>query len=370
MIPLFKPSVSQLEIDSVTNVLKSGWWGMGPKTQEFEKKFAEYVGAKYAVALNSATAALDLSLKVHHIGRAIQGKPQVIIPALTFVSDGLAALYNECEVVFADIDEKTLCIDWADVNKKASRQTKAIIPVHYGGKSAQPEVVTVSEDAMGVSQAEVPIIEDAAHAAGNRTVAKYNMACWSFHAVKNLATGDGGMITTNDDRMYKQLLSLRWCGIDKSTWERSQKKYGWDYSISGVGYKYHMNDITAALGLAQLERLDDLNNKRKLRVLQYLYELNGLKWLTLPEYDKDSSWHMFTVRIAADKRDVFIDYLLAHGISAGVHYKPLNTYTQLFPATKLPVTDRVWKTLVTLPLYPDMTDDEFTEIVDAIKKFH
>src|SRR5204863_7904998 len=131
------------------------------------------------------------------------------------------------------------------------------------------------------------VIEDCAHASGTKNVAKENMGCHSFHPVKNLSTSDGGMITTNDEKIYKRLLSLRWCGIDKSTWERDQKKYGWDYSITEVGYKYNSNDITSAIGLAQLERLPDMNMKRRLRVLEYLYELQELSWLRLPEYDSE-----------------------------------------------------------------------------------
>ena len=353
MIPIFKPSVSQLEIDNVTEVLKSGWWGMGPKVAEFEKKFAERVGVKYAVAVDSCTNALHLALAAHDIKDG-----EIIIPALTFVSTGLAGLYNNCKIVFADIDEKTLCIDWDDVIKKITDKTRAVIPVHYGGSYAGTlyNIPTIEDCAQ---------IEDCAHAMGNKLVGK-NTACWSFHAVKNLATGDGGMVTTNDEDTRDKLLALRWCGINKSTWERSEKKYGWDYDIETIGYKAHMNDITAAIGLAQLERLDDLNNRRKLRVLQYLHELQGLKWLTLPKYDSKSSWHLFVIRL--EKRDKFIDYMLAHGVSVGVHYKPLNTYS-IFPQTKLPVTDRIWKTLVTLPLFPDMTDEEFNHIVTTIKQY-
>lgn len=352
LIPLLKPSISQKEIDNVTEVLKSGWWGLGPKTAEFEKKFAEYVGVKYAVGVNSCTTALDLAIKAHGITEG-----EIIVPALTFASTALAVKYNNCQVVFADIDEETLCIDWQDAESKITKNTKAVIPVHYSGKD--------SGLSYKFKQCNIPTIEDCAHATGNKLIGK-NTSCWSFHAVKNLATGDGGMITTNDEEIYKKLLPLRWCGIDKSTWERTNKKYGWDYNIETVGYKAHMNDITAAIGLAQLERIDELNNKRKLRVLQYLYELQHLKWLKLPKYDSASSWHMFVVRM--EGRDRFIDYMLVHGISVGVHYKPLNTYP-IFPQTKLPVTDRVWKTLATLPLFPDLTDEEFEHIVDTIKKF-
>jgi len=352
VIPVFKPSISQKEIDYVTEVLKSGWWGMGAKVEEFERKFADRVGAKYAVGLNSATAALDLAVKV----LGIKGK--ITIPALTFVSTGLAVLYNNCQVDFADIDEKTLCVDF-----RGHYDSQGYIPVHYGGRKAQ-DPADNSGDLIYHAPSPV-VIEDCAHAMGNKTVGKH-LSCWSFHAVKNLATGDGGMITTNDKEIYEKLLPMRWCGIDKSTWQRTNKKYGWDYAIESIGYKCHMNDITAALGLAQLERLDELNNKRKLRVLQYLDKLKDLKWLKLPEYDEDSSWHMFVVRM--EERDRFIDHMLAHGVSIGVHYKPLNTY-KIFPQTKLPITDRVWRTLATLPLFPSMSDEEFAHIIETIKSF-
>jgi perosamine synthetase len=334
--------------------MKSGWIGLGPKVEEFEKKFAEKVGVKYAVAVNSATAALDLAVKAHNIKNG-----EVIVPALTFISTALAPLYNGNKIVFADIDEEKLCIDWEDVASKITKNTKAIIPVWYAGR--------YEDYPTHFPYGNLTVIEDCAHASGTKRAGTKNTACWSFHAVKNLATGDGGMITTNDEEIYKKLIPMRWCGIDKSTWERSNKKYGWDYAIDTIGYKCHMNDITAAIGLAQLERLDEMNDKRKLLVLQYIHELRDISWLRLPQYDNRSSWHMFVGRIK-EKRDSFIDYMLAHGISVGVHYKPLNTYP-MFPKTKLPVTDRVWKELVTLPLFPSMTDEQFEYIVKTIKKF-
>lgn len=362
MIPIFKPSYTNLERTYVNAVLESGWWGLGPMTERFEKKFAEYVGVKYAVAVNSATAALDLALKAYDIHDG-----EVIIPALTFVSTGLAALYNNNKVVFADIDGETLCIDWMDVASKITKKTKAVMPVWYGGRFFP--IDGLAPFVMPTDRPDIKVIQDCAHATGNKLVGQgTDIACWSFHAVKNLATGDGGMITTNDEEIYKKLLPMRWCGIDKSTWERSQKKYGWDYSIDTVGYKCHMNDITAALGLAQLERIEELNGKRKLRVLQYLEELSDVEWLRLPKWDSTSSWHMFVIRITEEDRNRFIDYMLAHGVSVGVHYKPLNTY-DIFPKTKLPVTDRVWKTLVTMPLYPDLTDEDFNHIIKTVKNF-
>ena len=353
MIPLFRPSMGDKEIAYVTETMKSGWIGLGPKTALFEKNFASFVGVKYAVALNSATTALDLALKVHGVTNG-----DVILPALTFISTGLAALYNNNKVVFADINPDTLCIDWNDAKSKITDNTKAIIPVHYAGRYCDEPTFDRLLPPL--------IIEDAAHASGNMMAGKNHTACWSFHAVKNIATGDGGMITTNDKHIYERLLPMRWCGIDKSTWERSAKQYGWDYQVEDIGYKSHMNDIAASIGLAQLERIDELNLARKTRVLQYLHELRSVSWMKLPEYNAQSSWHMFVVKV--NGRDNFVDYMLDQGISVGVHYKPLTHY-KIFPQTKLPVTDRVWKTLVTLPLFPDLTDDEFDYIVKTIRMY-
>lgn len=354
-IPIFRPDMGDKEISNVTEVMKSGWIGLGPKTAEFEQKFAKFVGAKYAVGLNSATAALDLAVKAHDIKDG-----EVIVPALTFISTALAAVYNNNKVVFADINEDTLCIDWEDVKRKITPKTKAVIPVHYSGTYAG------SDDEV-YANPNITIIEDCAHAVGTKKVG-LNTSCWSFHAVKNLATGDGGMITTNDKDIYEKLLPMRWCGIDKSTWDRSQKKYGWDYSIDTIGYKCHMNDLVAAIGLAQLERIDEMNNIRKLRVMEYIEELRDIKWMRLPKYSKNSSWHMMVARLDLDDRDSFIDYMLAHGISIGVHYKPLNTY-KMFPNVKLPVTDRVWKELVTLPLFPSLSNEQFDYIIQTIRKY-
>lgn len=352
MIPLFRPSCTDLEVRYVTEALRSGWWGMGPRTAEFEERFADRVAAHYAVAVNSGSAALLLALE----GLGATGG-EVIVPALTFASTALSALHAGNRVVFADVDEDTLCLDWADAAAKVTGETKAVIPVWYGGS------VSLRHLDLGV-----PAIEDCAHAAGTPEAGLTGKtACWSFHAVKNLATGDGGMITTDDAALATRLRALRWCGIDKSTWERDQGRYGWDYDITIPGHKAHMNDLTAALGLAQLERLDDLNKKRRDLVTRYLDALDGLSWLRLPRWREDSAWHLFVVRV--DDRDRFISHMLSQGVSAGVHYKPLNQYPVFGRRQPLPVTDEVWKTLVTLPLFPDMTIVEFGQVVRAVRSF-
>ena len=349
MIPVFRPSCSDLEIRYVTEVLKSGWWDQGPKVEELEEKFAKRIGTRYAVAMNSCTMALQLTIQALGIYR------DITMPALTFPSTGLAAIHNGLDISFADIDKNTLCInlEYASIYPSG----RAVIPVWYGGT-----VVPFPLEYSGPV-----VIEDCAHAAGNPLAGQQGIAaCWSFQTKKNIASGDGGMVTTNDKNLAERLRRLRWCGIDRSTWERDKAGYRWEYDIPEAGWKANMNDITAALALAQLERLDEMNQARKDIASWYLHEFADLDWLRLPQWDEYSSWHLFPVRV--DDRNEFIDHLQSRGVSAGVHYKPLNQY-KIFGEAKLPVTDRVWKTLVTLPLYPDMTEDEAEQVIQAVRSF-
>lgn len=374
MIPLFKPSCTDAEVEAVSRVLRSGWWGMGAEVEAFEEEFAAYTGAQYAVAVNSATSALELAARATG-----QVNGVVVVPALTFVSTGQAMQHAGNGVRFADVDEETLCIDWDDVQYKLSQvitvrghglpdHPVAVVPVWYGGTVQQ---LYSGSEAHSLGDTDARIIEDCAHAAGSTGAGQLGIAaCWSFHAVKNLATGDGGMVTTNSRRVRDRLKSLRWCGIDKSTWERDQGKYGWDYDIPADGEKMHMNDITAALGRVQLRRLDQMNRRRRQIARSYSVHLSDLEWLKTPPLSGSSAQHLYVVRVAAQRRNRFIDHMLANGVSAGVHYKPLTHYPHLFPGThRVPVTERVWQTMVTLPLYPDMTEGEQEQVIEAVRSF-
>lgn len=365
-IPVFRPSCTKKELDNVIEVLKSGWWGLGPRTAEFEEQFAKFVEAKYAVGLNSATAALELSIRALNISGG-----EIITPALTFVSTALVGLYNDCKIVFADVEEDTLCMDPKDVARKITENTKAIIVVHYGG---HPVDLDKFHFVNPKTKLPIPIIEDCAHAAGGYYKGKHvgtfgECGCFSFHAVKNLAMADGGMIVVNEEKLYKKLLPLRWCGIDKSTWERSGKKYSWDYVINSVGYKMHMNDIMAAIGLAQLSRLEKMNERR--RQIRKLYDkgLADIKWLRLP-VEKEwarSSWHLYVIR--CEKREELMDWLASHQITTTGHYKPLYLYPIFKNRHDTPVTEKEWKKIIVLPMYADLTNPQVEYIIDTIKKF-
>ena len=317
IIPLFKPSCTDEEIEAVNRVLRSGWWGMGPETEAFEQEFAAYVGVDYAVAVNSCTSALELAARACGITNGL-----VVVPALTFVSTAQAMQHADNMVIFADVQEDDLCIDWNDVADKLKPiglrpqmyGPVGVVPVWFGGEVLEP-----SGDAFEEPWPEVPIIEDCAHAAGSSGAGKVGWAaCWSFHAVKNLATGDGGMVTTNDPEVYERLKQLRWCGINKSTWERDQGRYGWDYDIPADGEKMHMNDITAALGRVQLRRLDAMNKRRRVIATHYYDELwkERESWLGFEGCNAYSSNHLAIVRVPAESRDRFVDHMLSNGVSA------------------------------------------------------
>src|SRR3989338_7145798 len=372
MIPVFKPSYGKEEFDAVKKVMKSGWVGLGPVTAEFEERFAEYIGAKYAVALNSCTAGLHLAMKAMRIEGG-----DVLTTPMTFVSTNHAILYNNATPVFCDIEPDTLNISVKEIEKNITKNTKAIVTVHYGGHPCDMDPIMELAGKKGIK-----VIEDAAHACGGeykgrKIGALGDIACFSFHAVKNLATGEGGMITTNDRKVYERLKKLRWLGINKGTWDREAsekhngiKKYSWYYDVEEVGFKYHLNDIPSAIGIAQLKKLDKMNDRRRKISFRYNKLLKGIGDIETPVvkvYAK-SSHHNYVIK--TEKRDGLNAYLQEKGVSTGVHYIP-NHHYRMYKNCKADCTvvEGVWKKLLTLPLYPDLSLKAQGKIVSYIKRF-
>lgn len=327
MLPVLMPKETGREIDAVAKVISSGWWGNGKVVQELEEKFAAKTGAKYAVATNSCTAALDIAVRLVKLPNPVK------VSAFTFVSSALAPLNAGYKIKFIDIDQESLCTKKADIQ------------VMYAG-----------------NQFGEGIIYDMAHSGGAKH--KGAISCWSFHAVKNIPAGDGGMITTNDKKLYERAKAMSWCGIDKSTFARSGKKYSWDYDITEVGLKAHMNDITAAIALEQLKVVDANNQKRA--EIANAYDQFLPKWIKRPF--KSSSWHLYTVRVF--DRDGLIDFLAENGISTGVHYKPLYKYKIFGKQKALPVTEKVFGEIVTLPLHLNLSRRDVKKICSLIRQFY
>jgi perosamine synthetase len=367
LVPVFRPFYDEAEARAVEEVLRSGWIGLGPKTSEFERRFAEYIGTPHAVAVNSATAALHLALMVLNLTGC-----EVITTSMTFVSTNHAILYNGAMPVFADIEPDTLNIDVNSIVRNITSRTRAIMVVHYGGHACDMDPILAL-----ANEHDISVVEDVAHGCGGtyrgrRLGSIGTVGTFSFHAVKNLATGDGGMITVSDPGLDKRLRRLRWVGIDKDTWDRSEvdQKYSWYYTVQELGFKYHMNDITAAIGLVQLQKLERSNARRREIVNYYNERFADLGWLELPvekSYTR-SALHNYVVKL--DRRDELIAHVQKQRISAGVHYFPNHLYSMYrqFKAD-VPVTERVWHRLVTLPLYPGMSDGDVERVVDAVRGF-
>lgn len=369
-IRLLQPTYDAQTKKDLLDVLDSGWTSFGPKVKEFEDKFAEYVGAKYAVATNSATSALDLCLKAYGIKRG-----ELITPAFTFTADAHVGEWNGMEVIFADIDPDTFCI--APESIKISPETRAIIAVDCHGRLADIEALRTrialynqGRANNGQSVIDPLIIEDAAHAMYTPGVGKGDIVVYSFQAVKSMPIYDGGMITTNDENIYKELRRLTWLGIEKNTYDRAQGgTYDWDYDISrGDGIKAYMTNVQAVIGLGQLRRLPELLYKRQLIQKKYNDAFAGETWFEEPA-------HSETVQYYTPKwkdRDGLSKLLSENGIHTSVHFKPLNQMSYWKKAEKylLPNTDETWLKLLSLPVHDALTDEEQAFVISKVKEFH
>lgn len=358
MIQLFRAT---LDTDAILRelkpVLESGWIGLGPKVAELERRLGETMGTNF-VCLNSGTAALHLA--VHALG--LPRGSLVATTPITFVSTNMALLYEGLIPVFCDVEKTTGVMDVTSLERALSKyDIKAIMVVHLGGYLARMEVI----NGLGL-----PVIEDCAHALGSVYIgcggtAGNNICCWSFHAVKALPLGDGGAISTLDPRLTERLRRLRWLGIDRSTSDRTQHEYLWEYNVTELGYKYHMNDITAAVGLAMLPRVDEQNRRRRGIAERYIREI---KPAMMPTYraDRRSSYHFlplfFRDREAVAKR------LREAGIQYGMHYVGNHHYPMFKDCPRMPLKGATWyeKHELTLPIHPSLTDDEVSRVIEVV----
>lgn len=365
-INLLQPTFDEQTIEEMGEVLRSGWIMYGPKVKEFERMFAEYVGAKYAVATNSATSALDLCIKAYGLSGG-----ELITPAFTFTSDAIVGEWNGMEVVFADINPETFCIDPGSM--RLTKDTKVIIAVDCHGRLADIELIRKTVDAVWYAMEwDTPkplIIEDAAHAMYTPGVGKGDITVYSFQAVKTMPIGDGGMITTNDEAIYKQLRKLSWLGIEKLTYDRVQgAKYTWDYDITvGNGIKAYMTDVQAVLGIGQLRRLECTNRRRREIQKRYNTAFKDMWWFTEPKYSHTVQYYT----AGFEYRDELSQFLGEKGIHTSVHFKPLSemTYWKKAVKTPLPGTE-IWKGILSLPVHNALTDEEQGYVIRQVYEFY
>jgi perosamine synthetase len=366
VIPIFRPFVGQEEIDAVAEAIRSGWWGLGPRTGEFERRFAEFVGAGHCIGTNSGSAALLVGLTLLDVDGG-----EVISPSLTFVSTNHAIVQTGARPVFADVDPVTLTIDPAEVERLIGPRTRAIVAVDYAGHPSDLDGLLAVGRAHGV-----PLLEDAAHACGavyrgRRVGSIADVTCFSYHAVKNLAMGEGGSVTLEDPERAARARRLRWLGLTRETWDRIHSTgHSWDYDLAEFGFKANMSDINAAIGLVQLDRLEATNARRREIAAAYSSAFADLGWLETPVLRPDiqSSWHLYAIR--TNDRDGLAAHMAERGVATGVHYRPNHLYGPYAPYTRsLPVTEAIWPRLLTLPMFPGLTDTEVDQVVEAVRTF-
>lgn len=367
-IPLCIPYTGQEEKDAVLQVIDSGWYAHGPKNHEFEAGFAEYLGVKHAYSMNSCTSALHLAVE----GLGITG--EVILPSFTFVASANAIITGGAQPVFADIDYDTCNIDPESVRRLISPGTQAIMPVHFGGQSADMTAIMKIAVDHGLK-----VIEDSAETIGGthqgRLTGTFGVGCFSFYPTKNLTTGEGGMLTTNDDDLGRKVKALLAHGIDKSTYEREDQEKSWFRSASLIGYNFRMSNILAAIGVEQLKKLPEMNAKRRALAAKLTEELADIPGLKVP-VEKPGNKHvyqMYTIRVDPAIRDDFVLQLNARGIGASIHFFPpvhqmLPYMGSQFKKGDLPVTEQVIREIVTLPMYPQMEVEDLTYMVDSIRE--
>ena len=390
-VPFFRPELSETEIDEVVETLKSGWLTTGPRTKRFEEAFAEAVGAKYAVALNSCTAALHLAT----VALGLRPGQGVLVPTMTFAATAEVVIYAGAVPILVDCDSTTLSIDpgaleqtvaalrAGDLPVPAETTIAGVMPVHVGGLMLDTGKLAQVAARHGWWR-----VEDAAHAfpaawrpssgetwqrCGEGTA---DVSCYSFYANKTITTGEGGMAVTDDGELAAEIRSLSLHGLSNDAWKRYTSKGSWDYRIVAPGYKYNLTDIAAALGLRQLERAEAMRVERESIARRFSDAFEKIDELETPPESSDRlhSWHLYQIKLRPGcldiERDDFLAALRERGIGFSVHWRPLHLhplYEQLgWRGEHCPAASEVWGRTVSLPIFPGMRDDEIEAVIDSV----
>jgi len=372
-IPFHRADLGEEEVHAVSEVIRSGWLTMGAKTFEFERQFANYVGASHAVAVSSCTAALHLALEAVGVRRG----DEVLVPTTTFTATAEVVTYLGARPVFVDIDRRTLNIDPRDIERRITAHTRAIIPVHFAGTPCDmKEIMEIA------ARHKLHVVEDAAHALpsdymGKRVGTISEVTAFSFYATKTLTTGEGGMITTENEEYARRLQVMRLHGIGRDAWKRYGAEGSWYYEVLEAGFKYNLTDLQAALGLAQLAKCDGMNVARERIAGRYTKAFRSLEALEVPaiSLDRTTSWHLYVLRLNLDQlridRSRFIRELADRGVSTSVHFIPLHLQPVYqrdyhYKAGDLPAAEREYERSLSLPIYSAMRDEEIEHVIWAV----
>ena len=371
-VPFFYPSISKKDIKSVIDALKSPLLTDGPKLREFEKKFAKFTNAKYAIGVSNATSALQLSLKAIGVGPG----DEVIIPNMTFVATASSVLLTGATPRLVDVDLEDMNISIESIKKNITNKTKAIIPVHFAGKACKiQEIKKISQ------KNKISIIEDCAHAIGakvnNKSVGTFGDAgCFSFYPTKNITTIEGGMIITNNKKLAQYVESARNHGISKNLTNRYSSGKPWDYDIKFPGYNFRLDEIRSTLGISQLSQIKKFNLNRINAYKYYNKEFGKIKGIKTPSYPKkDNVCHLYILKIEKEfgvSRDELFKMLLKNGIRTSVHYKPLNKFSVFKLKAKiknsLKNSEELFNKIISIPFFPDITKKEQNYVIKNIQK--
>jgi dTDP-4-amino-4,6-dideoxygalactose transaminase len=374
-IPFHRPSIGEDEVQSVVETLRSGWLTTGRKVKNFEEDFARYVGCRHAIAVNSGTAALHLALDA--VG--IKEGDEVIVPTMTFAATAEVVLYFKAKPVLVDCRHDTLNLDPSQIESAITSETKVIIPVHIAGQPCNmDEILKIAR------KHNLRVIEDAAHALpadyhGKRVGTIGDITCFSFYATKTITTGEGGMATTENPEWANRMRVMSLHGISLDAWDRYTDKGSWYYEIIHPGYKYNLTDIAAALGIEQLKRCDQFWEARK-RIANHYYEA----FADLPEIqspacapDVQHAWHLYVIQLNIERlrinRQGFIQALKDEKVGASVHFIPLHLHPFYrdrfgYQPADFPQASAVFESIVSLPIYPNMTEGHVRDVIVAVRK--
>ncbi len=364
-IKLSKSCIGKSEIYAVSNVLKNEYLGMGEQVKEFENKLSAFFGRPTVCVVNG-TAALHLSVEALGISEG----DEILIQSLTYVASVQAISATNAKPIFCDIDPRTLTIDLDDAEKRLTKRTKAIMPVHYAGG-----VGRLKDIYLFAQKHNLRVIEDAAHAFGTiynkKLVGSFgDIACFSFDGIKNITSGEGGCIVTNNEDLIKKIKDLRLLGVEKDTENRFSGKRSWEFDVKNQGWRYHMSNLMAAIGTEQLKRIDEFSNKRRCLSKLYYKFLSNLEPINLPEIDYENVlMHIFPILLDESlNRENIRSELLKKGIQTGIHYFPnhLLSFYKSKSIVDLKNTESIYPRLVTLPLHPDLSEEDIRYIVNCL----